>query len=98
MADCVSDTSRWEKWQRDYGLGLILIMPPHDVARQINPLRSRYDPKAYASCPAHITLSDPLGLEMTTEFQRVKSYPLGTGRRMRNGQGRSGMSPDLRVG
>lgn len=63
----VTDTSTWERWQRDYVYGLILIMPPPQVARQINPLRSRYDPKTYSYCEAHITLSDPLGLEMTPE-------------------------------
>jgi 2'-5' RNA ligase len=63
----VTDTSSWEKWQRDYRLGLILIMPPEEVAVQINPLRAKYDPRTYAYCPAHITLSDPLGLEMTVE-------------------------------
>ena len=26
MVNYVTDTSRWEKWQRDYRLGLILIM------------------------------------------------------------------------
>jgi 2'-5' RNA ligase len=63
----VTDTSHWEKWQRDYRLGLILIMPPAAVADQINPLRAKHDPYAYAICPAHITLSDPLGHEMTPE-------------------------------
>ncbi len=67
MVDYVTDTSKWEKWQRDYRLGLILIIPPEEVARQINPLRAKYDPRAYSYCPAHITLSDPLGLEMTPE-------------------------------
>jgi 2'-5' RNA ligase len=67
MIDYVSDTSKWEKWQRDYRLGLILIMPPDGLGTQVNALRSRYDPKSYAFCPAHITLSDPLGLGMTTE-------------------------------
>lgn len=67
MVNYVADTSKWEKWQRDYRLGLILIVPPDQVGRQINPLRSKYDPKTYAFCPAHITLSDPLGLEMTAE-------------------------------
>ena len=67
MIDYVTDTSKWEKWQRDYRLGLILIMPPEEVAKPVNALRSKYDPKSYANCPAHITLSDPLGLEMTAE-------------------------------
>jgi 2'-5' RNA ligase len=67
MVEYVIDTFKWEKWQRDYRLGLILIMPPDAVARQVNPLRAKYDPRTYAYCPAHITLSDPLGLEMTPE-------------------------------
>lgn len=77
MIEYTTDTSRWEEWQRDYRLGLILIMPPEEVAKPINALRSKYDPKAYASCHAHITLSDPLGLEMTAgrdaEIRRVLS-------------------------
>lgn len=60
----VTDTSTWDKWQRDYRLGLILIMPPAATAGQVNALRTKYDPPAYASCSAHITLSDPLSLEM----------------------------------
>jgi len=67
MVEYVTDTSHWEKWQRDYRLGLILIMPPEEVARQINRLRSKYDPRTYSYCEAHITLSDPLGLEMTPQ-------------------------------
>jgi 2'-5' RNA ligase len=63
----VTDTSKWEKWQRDYRLGLILIIPPAEVSDQINPLRAKYDPRTYAICPAHITLSDPLRREMTPE-------------------------------
>ena len=77
MVDYVTDVSNWEKWQCDYRLGLILIMPPDNVARQINPLRAKYDPRTYAYCPAHITLSDPLGLELTAqrgaEIQRILS-------------------------
>ncbi len=65
--DYVTDTSAWEKWQRDYRFGLILIMPPDNVAAPINRLRCKYDPRTYAYCPAHITVSAPLGLEMTAE-------------------------------
>ncbi len=67
MVQYVTDTSKWETWQRDYRLGLILIMPPDMVASRINPLRAKYDPRTYAYCPAHITLSDPLGLEITPD-------------------------------
>jgi len=63
----VTDTSSWKKWQCDYRLGLILILPPEDAGREVNRLRAKYDPPTYACCPAHITLSDPLGLEMTPE-------------------------------
>ena len=68
MVTYVTDTSRWEDWQKDYRLGLILIMPPREVSRLIDPLRSKYDPKAFHSCPTHISISDPLRLEMTQEL------------------------------
>lgn len=68
MITYVADTSKWEKWQNDYRLGLILIMPPPDVSRLIDSLRSKYDPKAFYSCRAHISLSDPLCLEMTKQL------------------------------
>jgi len=65
MITYATDISKWEDWQRDYRLGLILIMPPEDVARQIDPLRAKYDPYAFAICPTHISFSDPLQSEMT---------------------------------
>lgn len=61
----VEDTSDWADWQRDYRLGLILILPPEHVARRIDALRARHDPRSHAICPAHISISDPLGREMT---------------------------------
>lgn len=39
-------------------------MPPPEVSRRIDPLRSKYDPKAFSSCPTHISISDPLRKEM----------------------------------
>jgi len=69
MIAYTTNTSKWEDWQRDYRLGLILIMPPEEVLRQINPLRARYDPYAFAICPAHISVSDPLLCEMTPEVE-----------------------------
>jgi hypothetical protein len=68
MVTYVADISRWEDWQRDYRLGLILIMPPAEVSRQIDPLRAKYDPYSHAICPTHISLSDPLRREMTPEL------------------------------
>lgn len=55
----------WEEWQLDYRLGLILILPPPQVADLIDPLRSKYDPQAFQICPTHISISDPLQRELT---------------------------------
>jgi 2'-5' RNA ligase len=78
MVKYATDTSAWQKWRRDYRLGIILIMPPDEVAGPVNALRAKYDPSAYASCPAHITLSDPLGLEMTPERDAEITRILGS--------------------
>ena len=67
MIGYAADTSKWEDWQRDYRLGL--IMPPPEVSRQIDPLRAMYDPRAYAICPTHISVSDPLRREMTPQVE-----------------------------
>ena len=63
------DTSKWESWQRDYRLGLLLIMPPKEVSEKTDPLRAKYDPRSYAICPTHISVSDPLRCEMTSDLQ-----------------------------
>jgi hypothetical protein len=70
MVTYVMKPSNWEKWQRDYRLGLILIMPPQEVSQQIDPLRKKYDPYGFAICPTHISLSDPLRRELTPEFEK----------------------------
>ena len=77
MVTYVTDTSKWEDWHNDYRLGLILIMPPPEVAALIDPLKSKYDPKAFYSCPTHISISDPLRLEMTHELDEEISGILG---------------------
>ena len=59
------NTDHWESWQRDYLRGLILILPPDEVSGPIDALRQRYDPRSAASCGAHISLSDPLNVEMS---------------------------------
>lgn len=69
MVTYVTETSKWEKWQRDYKLGLILIMPPGEVSQQIDALRAKHDPCAFAICPTHISLSDPLRRELTPELE-----------------------------
>ena len=63
------NTDSWENWQLDYRLGLILIMPPKEVSDLIDPLRERYDPKSHATCGTHISVSDPLSLEMTPDLE-----------------------------
>lgn len=65
MIKYVDDTSKWENWQRDYRLGVILILAPPDVSRGIDLLRARYDPRSAEWCPAHISLSDPFSREMS---------------------------------
>lgn len=65
----VEDTSNWEEWQRDYRLGVILILPPPEVAQQIDPLRAKYDPRSFATSPTHISVTDPLSKEMTPDLQ-----------------------------
>ena len=57
----------WEDWQRGYRLGVILVLPPPDVSRELDRLGARYDPRSAAWCPAHISLSDPLSREMSPE-------------------------------
>ena len=69
------DTSNWEDWQRDYRLGLILIVPPPMVSTLIDSLRAEYDPLSAAICQSHVSVSDPLDCEMTrsihSEIQRA---------------------------
>ena len=59
----------WDEWQRDYRFGALLIMPPPEIAQQVDSLRARYDPKSYSICAAHISVSDPLSKEMTPDLQ-----------------------------
>ena len=78
MVAYVTDTSYWEEWQRDYRLGLILIMPPKDVSQQIDALRKKYDPYAFAICPTHISISDPLLHKLTLEKEKEIEEILST--------------------
>ncbi|MEM7028493.1 MAG: 2'-5' RNA ligase family protein [Chloroflexota bacterium] len=70
MIKYTEDISKWEDWQQDYRLGLILIMPPPEVSQPIDALRARYDPRSFAYCPTHISVSDLLRLEMTDEMEQ----------------------------
>lgn len=59
----------WDDWQRDYRFGVLLILPPTEIAQQIDALRAKYDPKSHAICTAHISVSDPLSKKMTHDLQ-----------------------------
>lgn len=71
MITYAANTSKREDWQRDYRLGLILIMPPQEVSQQIDPLRAKHDPRAF---PCR---SDPLRREMTPEIDEELRSILG---------------------
>jgi len=70
MITYVTDTSQWEQWQREYRLGLTLILPPDDIGKQVNALRQEHDPRSASICEAHISLSEPLTREFTPELER----------------------------
>ena len=59
----------WDEWQRDYRFGVLLILPPPEIAQQLDDLRAEYDPESYSICAAHISVSDPLTTEMTPDLQ-----------------------------
>ena len=48
MVKYVTDTSHWEDWQREYRLGLILILPPDDIGKQVEQGRAGVNP--YVIC------------------------------------------------
>jgi len=74
MPRYVYNATSWEDWQRDYRYGVILILPPVEVSDPINKLRIEYDPKSAVISPAHISVSDPLKVEMTDELrQEIRS-------------------------
>ncbi len=58
------DTSGWADWQRDYRFGVLLILPPSDIARKLDRLRQRYDPASAEISPAHISVSRPLNAKL----------------------------------
>lgn len=78
MVTYATDTSHWEEWQREYRLGLILILPPDDIGKQVDALRKEYDPKAASICETHISLSEPLTKEFTPDVEREVRDVLST--------------------
>jgi hypothetical protein len=56
-----SDVTHWERWQREYRFGVLLIYPPEPPFQQVNALRAEHDPRSQcvgqerASCLATVT-------------------------------------------
>jgi 2'-5' RNA ligase len=60
-----ADTSSWKEWQREYRYGALYIFPPEGIIEPIDELRRRYDPISYATCQAHVSLSEPAPRPLT---------------------------------
>ncbi|TQV72351.1 2'-5' RNA ligase family protein [Aliikangiella marina] len=54
-------------WQKDYQYGTLLLLPPPQVMQIVNSLRQQYDPQSHKICVAHITLTQPLIKEISTD-------------------------------
>jgi 2'-5' RNA ligase len=53
----------WPDWHRAYRYGALEVMPPDDIAADVDSIRSRFDPDSAAISSAHITLTPPLARE-----------------------------------
>ncbi len=77
----------WLDWQKDYRLGVILVLPPEPVRSQINVFRAKYDPQSHKIVEAHISLTVPLQKEPNdrqwAELERIASqfqaFPINYG-------------------
>ena len=56
-------TTGWLDWQGPYRLGVLLVLPPGPVRREVNELRAEYDPRSHAFAEAHVSLTVPLRKE-----------------------------------
>ena len=54
-----TDVGQWKSWQTEYRFGVIVIFPPDPPLKEVNTLRSKYDPVGQAICQAHISLTVP---------------------------------------
>jgi 2'-5' RNA ligase len=54
------DTSAWEDWQHEYRYGALYLFPPSGVIEKVDDLRRTHDPMSYATCQAHVSLSEPV--------------------------------------
>jgi 2'-5' RNA ligase len=53
------DVSNWLAWQRAYHFGLLVIVPPPQIASVLDAIRERLDPVSAATFGAHITVTPP---------------------------------------
>ena len=51
--------SGWLRWQRAYRYGLLVIVPPPEIASVLDPIRERLDPVSAATFGAHVTVTPP---------------------------------------
>jgi len=70
MIGYVTDTSRWERWKREYVFGAFYIFPPDDVIGQIDALREIHDPTSASICQAHVSLSEPVPRPLNAQDQQ----------------------------
>lgn len=71
------DTSVWEAWQLEYRYGAFYLFPPGGVIEAIEELRRTHDPRSYAICQAHISLSEPVPRPLTDLDLRQLEAVLG---------------------
>jgi 2'-5' RNA ligase len=67
----------WLDWQKPYRFGILLVLPPDPVRKEINELRTKYDPRSQAIADAHISLTVPFQKEpdegLWSELDRIAS-------------------------
>ena len=55
----------WEEWQKPYRYGVIVIQPPDEIRELVNKQREEYDPLSQSYSEAHITVTQPLLMELS---------------------------------
>jgi len=73
-----SDTRAWEPWQAEYQYGAFYIFPPKGIIEPVDELRRMHDPRSYAYCQAHGSLSEPLKTPPTEEHLQELGDVLST--------------------
>ena len=68
----------WEKWQKVYQHGTLVVWPPDDIRTIVNIQRKAYDPISAAVCETHITLTQPLlNPLIDTEWEHIQEIVSG---------------------